>query len=534
MNIYIIGVLISILIYILVGNYAGSKVENLDDYYVGGRNATTLLITGTLFASMLSTNGFLGDTGFSYAGHITLMIIINAICAGGYVLGPLFFGRYIRRMEVHTMPQYFGDRFNSKRIQKISAIITIVSLTAYLIAVIQGTGILMQEITGFSYIICLLISWVCFTSFTFYSGSSGVILTDTLMCLIFLISTLVAGPFIFAKVGGLKNVIHNILKDPNLNNQMLSYHGLIGENTSYTTSFDAISYAITMGIVWLITVSVSPWQAGRNLMAKNEHVSFRSGSLAVVLTVIFLTFLYFMAFSINLINPNIFPVDKVIIWACLEIVPPIIGVIVLTGVMAAGLSSASTFLSVVGFSFTNDLINKDFNTEKEQLWYTRWIMLGVGIISLVLAILIPPNIRIISWFASTIIASAWGLVAFMSVWSKKITEKGAYYGMIAGFFGQLTATLLDEFTKFDFKNLFHPFFIGIIVSFIAIKIGNKNSHIKDEEKEYFKKMHIIPEGEKDEKLYKTDKFFALIMVISGVMVSFIGISQWAIPFMSIN
>lgn len=531
MNIYTIGVIVSVIVYIFVGNYAGSRVKDLDDYYVSGRNATTLLITGTLFASMLSTNGFMGDTGFAYEGHITLMIIINAICAGGYILGPLFFGRYIRRMEVHTMPQYFGDRFNSRKVRIFAGLTTIISLTAYLLAVIQGTGILMGQLTGFSYELCLLISWICFTSFTFYSGSSGVVLTDTLMCIIFLISTILAGPFIFGKVGGVMNVIPNMLKDPTINNQMMSYHGILGSSGGYATAFDAISYAVTMGLVWLITVSVSPWQAGRNLMAENEHVTFRSGSLAVILTIGFLSFLYFLGFSINIINPNVVPTENVIIWACLNIVPPIIGVLVLTGVMAAGLSSASTFLSVVGFSLTNDILDREFEDENKQLWFTRWVMLGVGLISLVLAFIVPPNIRVISWFASTIIAASWGPVAFMSVWSKKLTAKGALYGMVAGFFGQLLATAIGEFTPLALKNLFHPFFIGIYCSLIAIYIGNKTSVKSDEEIDYQKQMHIIPESEQDPDLYRTDRRYAVALIIGGVIITIVGLLVWALPYM---
>ena len=67
MDIYTTSILISILIYALVGNYAGRKVKHLEDYFVVGRQAPTLLIVGTLVASVLSTNAFLGETGFCYA-----------------------------------------------------------------------------------------------------------------------------------------------------------------------------------------------------------------------------------------------------------------------------------------------------------------------------------------------------------------------------------------------------------------------------------------------------------------------------------
>ena len=50
MNIFLAGTLISIVAYIIVGVYAGRKVKNVNDYYVSGRNCTTILIAGTLFA----------------------------------------------------------------------------------------------------------------------------------------------------------------------------------------------------------------------------------------------------------------------------------------------------------------------------------------------------------------------------------------------------------------------------------------------------------------------------------------------------
>ena len=161
-----LGVFIGICVYILIGYYAGKRVKNLEDYYVSGRNSTTLFITGTMFASMLSTNGFLGDTAYAYSGNITTIFLINTLCACGYILGPLYFGRFIRRAKVNTMPSYFFYRFNSKRIQKFAGIITVVSLSAYLLSVLSGTSILMQYLSGFDRLTCLFISYICILAFT--------------------------------------------------------------------------------------------------------------------------------------------------------------------------------------------------------------------------------------------------------------------------------------------------------------------------------------------------------------------------------
>ena len=102
MNIFFIGVVVSILVYIVVGIWAGRSVKDVNDYYVSGRNAPTILIAGTLFASMLSVNGFMGDQGWCYSGNITTLVLLNSMCAMGYIAGPLMFGRYLRRSECTT------------------------------------------------------------------------------------------------------------------------------------------------------------------------------------------------------------------------------------------------------------------------------------------------------------------------------------------------------------------------------------------------------------------------------------------------
>jgi sodium/pantothenate symporter len=46
MSVYAFGLLISIIVYLAVGNYAGRKVKHLEDYFVAGRNAPFLLWPG--------------------------------------------------------------------------------------------------------------------------------------------------------------------------------------------------------------------------------------------------------------------------------------------------------------------------------------------------------------------------------------------------------------------------------------------------------------------------------------------------------
>ncbi|GIR82769.1 MAG: hypothetical protein CM15mP84_05170 [Cellvibrionales bacterium] len=68
MNSFQLGIIVSLLCYLAIGWYAGRRVKHLEDFFVAGRNAPTILILGTLVASFMSTNAFMGEAGMSIWG----------------------------------------------------------------------------------------------------------------------------------------------------------------------------------------------------------------------------------------------------------------------------------------------------------------------------------------------------------------------------------------------------------------------------------------------------------------------------------
>ena len=533
MNIFFIGVIISMVVYLVVGLYAGRRVKDINDYYVSGRNAPTLLISGTLFASMLSVNGFMGDQGFCYTGNITSLVLLNSMCAAGYVFGPILFGRYLRRSECTTMPEYFGTRFHDFRNRRIAGIITIISLTVYLLASITGVGILMQELTGLPYGVCLFLAWLCFTAFTFYSGSKGVVVTDTLMFLVFLLAAVIAGPYIFNAQGGFSELFHNLMNNPNIPEGLLDYHGNIA-GCGASDVFGAVMYAVSMGLIWFITVAVSPWQAGRNLMAKSEHVTFRSGAIAAICTTVFLLFLNLQSIAVLNLNSALEDPQRVLIWAAFNVMPKLVGTVLLAGIMAAGLSSASTFLSVIGFSITTDIFPRTFKSEKEQLNVSRLTMLVVGIIALILAYLGLGGVRVISWLASTIIAASWAVSGIGSVLSRKLSATGARWSMIGGFLGFIITKCLSGFGIAPFHTIFinflDPFFVGLYVSVLFAVLGSIRHPISEQESAYRERLLVLPEEEKVIGDYRRDRLYGYLLVAAGVVTSAFLLLGWALPY----
>lgn len=91
LNLFTVTIGVSILIYVVIGSYAGRSVNQLDDYFVAGRRAPTLLILGTLVASVMSTSIFMGEAAFTYDGQFGAYLLFPGISVTGYMLGALFF-----------------------------------------------------------------------------------------------------------------------------------------------------------------------------------------------------------------------------------------------------------------------------------------------------------------------------------------------------------------------------------------------------------------------------------------------------------
>ena len=119
-NFYLIGVLVTFVLYIFVSFLISRKFKSANDFFVAGRNAPTMLITGSLVASFIGVGLFMGDVGESYSGFFAPIIVAVGVLSVGYVIGSVFFGRYLRRSNSSTIPEYFEKRFDSKALKNLA------------------------------------------------------------------------------------------------------------------------------------------------------------------------------------------------------------------------------------------------------------------------------------------------------------------------------------------------------------------------------------------------------------------------------
>jgi len=513
----------------VIGNFAGRGVKRLDDYYVAGRRAPTILILGTLVASVMSSTMFLGEAGFAYAGQAGPYVIFPQAATIGSVIAAIFFGRSLRRSRATTVAAFFGERFDSPRLQAVAGFTIILALGGYLLAVTQGAGILLAQLSDLSYVQGLIVAWISYTTFTMYSGSRGVILTDTLMFLLFAFASAAAAYYVVGELGGASTVMAKLAVLDG-KEDLMSWHGIIGPGTEWPTATDFLIWMIAIEVSWALVYCVSPWQSSRHLMARNEHVVLRSAILACLSVGLLQVMVYGLGGVINLGDASLDPPESATIWASLTMMPGILGALMLAGIMAAILSSASTFLSLVGFSAANDIGIHRQGDEQKTLRFSRLMMLVIGVIALVAALIFPPNIFWLTTFIATVFASSWGPVGLMSIWSKRITESAAFWGMLSGLAFNIVPKFFEYIGAVHLPSYLNPVIIGTVVSLVVTLAVSRVTVPTAAEVQSLDKLHRTPAEEMNQARTRTSLVTAGILIAYGVVMPLLMLRYYVQPF----
>ncbi|MGI9571370.1 MAG: sodium:solute symporter family transporter, partial [Desulfobulbia bacterium] len=298
----------------------------------------------------------------------------------------------------------------------------------------------------------------------------------------------------------------------------------------WETPTDFLIWFLIISVAWSFVTAVSPWQSSRYLMAKNEHVVLRSAAIAAISIAVIQTVVFAAASIVNLSNDAIEPREQVLIWASTNLLTPMVGALVLAGLVAAGLSSASTFLSLVGFNMSNDIIQLKSTREKDKLKFSRQMMLLVSVIALTICLTIDQHIFWLTYFAGTLFASAWGPVALMSVWSDRITASAAFWGITSGFLGNVIPKLLSTLDLIELPVYLDPILLGGVVSLIVVLAVSYNTTVTKKERQYRLSLLNTPAEELDNGEAKKTLWYAFALAGFGVVMGILMLLFYVAPY----
>lgn len=469
-----------ILFFLFVGIFAGRDTRTLDDYYVMQRKAPAFQIAGTIIATNTSSVFFIGYVGSTVDWGPLYMIPTFGMTTFAKLFLAFWISRYIYRMNLLTVPDFFAERYPKKSVQLITSFIVLVSMTFYTISVLLGTNVVMENILGWSPTVSTLVILGVVTLFTIIGGIRSVVITDTLMFIVFFIGTIIIGSAIVLKLGGIQSTIKQATDSIPY---VFNWYGKIGKLPALMHLFEVI-------VTGLVLNMAAPQLLSRINIAKSE----REFGKAVVYTGVFQPILaiwllypmgFFLLFNAGVDSANAY------IWSSLNLVPSLLGAFTLAGLVAAAISTASSLFQQAVSAISRDIyqrfINPDISDEK-LLKITR---ISVVIIALFIFIgTLVPQISagtvLYSFFFSSAAFATWLPALLLGVLWKNATSKGAFWSMTIALL--ITIIIGIGRTIGITPSWLAPNLVALVVATLVMIIVSKFTTITKYELQVFQKM----------------------------------------------
>jgi hypothetical protein len=159
------------------------------------------------------------------------------------------------------------------------------------------------------------------------------------------------------------------------------------------------------------------------------------------------------------------------------------------------------------------------------------MMLVVGSLALAAALVFPPQIFWLTTFIATIFASSWGPVGLMAIWSKRITEKAAFWGMLTGLVFNVVPKLFEFIGMLELPSYLNPVIIGGVASLIVTIVISRRTTPGEEEVRYLARLHERPVDEIGPRRTRTTLIApAVLLVVNGLLLPVLLTMNYVVPY----
>jgi len=436
-NVQLLVVMITYMtLLILWGVYQGRKVKNSSDFAIAGRNLPGWVAALSERATGESSWALLGLPGAAYATG--LLEIWTAIgCVVGIITAWILIAWRLRdeaeKYEIDTFTQYIARRHGEvgKWIRIVGSFTIVFFFFFYVGAQFLGGGKTLHTMFNLNPKYGMLITAAIIIPYTIYGGFRSVVYTDVVQAIV-MITTLIVGPIV--------GVIY-VSNHPEL------FAGNIAEaltlaGPQYTSMTGGLSgfiagVAIVGGFSWFFGYLGGQPQLSMRFMAiQNPKQAKKARNVGVAWTVI----AYIGALTIGWLGIAIFgPTgladrEYVMPAVLLEIFPPAVAAILITGAIAAMVSTADSLLILSATEFSENLMpEQKKNNSKGKLFRHRIVTAALALIALGIAYVAP------SKYIFTLVSYVWAgiggtfsVVILLTLFWKKYHGRAVLLTIISG------------------------------------------------------------------------------------------------------
>lgn len=441
MSVEAIVILVTVVVYmiamLIIGFKMSSQVKGLDDYMLAGRNLPWYVLTLTFAATVANTATVMGHPGFAYEMGITYVFWASLASATTATLLLSRIGARLRSLKLSTISDLAIERFQQSRRLEVLMSIWQVGWGVFVVALsLFGVSLILEVVTGVSWAITIFPIAIVTILYTMAGGLRAVVLTDTIQMLIIILGVSALFFVMTVKYGTFTTFISRYVGDNGFDLQPAA-EGLT-LFAGFTDLFTLPPGETVLGLVAYI-VATSFWipiDLGfiqRTLAAKDMKHS-RKGvySFIAIDWANAWTLLGIGVFGAILI-PGLTNTDEVVIRLVREFLPTIGAAIVVAAVIAAAMSTISTYLNAGSSILTHNILLKikpDLS-EKSKLRYGRLFTILIGLLALLFGPFISSSGIIVAAVSiQMILITALAPLILLALFWKRMSEMAAFWGCV--------------------------------------------------------------------------------------------------------
>ena len=398
----------------------------------------------------------------------TVIGITLGIIASWYLIAERL-RKETEKYDALTIPEYLHRKYqdNSNVIRLFSAVIIAFFFTFYVSAQFHASGKVINSLFGLSPVNGITIGAAVIISYTLMGGFFAVAWTDLLQ------GILMIGTLVILPLAGFLELQGNAYT---LSDDLLQ----IGEsNASFTMGRGGLAAVsvILGGLSWGLGYLGQPHLVIRYMAIRNPIDVKKARTIAILWALPGITGAFLIGLvALNYYGPeyfNYFDVEQAMPLLALELLPPVFAGLLISGAVAAMMSTADSQLLVSTSAITEDFIHQYLGkniSNKALVRLSRFTIVILGLFAFGIAYLSElqeRNIFGVVSYAWSGLGSAFGPALLLSLWWSDTTRKGIIAGLLTGF---LTTII---WANTDLKLIVTERLVSFVFAFLMVVIVSR-------------------------------------------------------------
>jgi solute:Na+ symporter, SSS family len=367
----------------VMGLYFSRKNTSTEEYFLGGRRFKGWVIGLSLVGTSISSITFLAYPGDAYK-TAWLRFLPNLMLPIAILIAARYFLPFLRREKTTTAYEYLEHRFGPS-IRVYGASVFIFAQTVRVSMILYLLSLVLQEITGFDAVTCILVAGLVVAVYTIIGGIDAVIWTDVIQTIVLLMGGLVCIVIIVSELpGGLGQIF-----DVATANGKLAFAEL-DNGTLRPVSWDISLYSKTasmmliIGLIsWLTEYSSNQNTVQRFCAAKSDQEARKAMFICAIVSLPTWAFFMFLGTSLYVFF-QVFPAttatevlqgdrkaEEILPFFIINYLPSGLIGLVVAAALAAAMSSLDSSINAISTVSISDIYRRHINRNANDEHYLR-------------------------------------------------------------------------------------------------------------------------------------------------------------------